>query len=64
MANTLATISNGKLVSQRALSLLVEQFPFLTSAYSDFSDASARKGDIVTTHLITAATAIAYSTTA
>ena len=62
MANTLATISNGKLVSQRALSLLVEQFPFLTSAYSDFSDASARKGDIVTTHLITAATAVAYST--
>jgi len=63
MANTLGSVSNGKAIAQRALSILVDRFPFLTQGVTDFSDVPARKGDVITTHLVSVGTASAYDTT-
>jgi len=64
MANTLGSVSNGKVIAQRALELLVENYNWISSGVSDFSDATARKGDSITTHIVTIQSASDYSTTA
>ena len=64
MANSLATTSNGKVVAQRALELLVENYSWIGSGVSDFSDATARKGDAITTHTVSIQSASDYSSTA
>lgn len=63
MANSLGTTSNGKVVAQRALELLVEQYGFVSQIVGDYSDATARKGDSITTHIISVQSAADYSTT-
>ena len=64
MANTLGSVSNGKVIAQRALELLVENYNWISSGVSDFSDATARKGDSITTHIVSIQSASDYSTTA
>jgi hypothetical protein len=64
MANTLGSVSNGKVIAQRALELLVENYNWISSGVSDFSDATARKGDTITTHIVSIQSASDYSTTA
>jgi hypothetical protein len=64
MPNTLGSVSNGKVIAQRALELLVENYNWISSGVSDFSDATARKGDSITTHIVSIQSASDYSTTA
>ena len=64
MANSLGTTSNGKVVAQRALELLVENYSWIASGVTDFSDATARKGDAITTHTVSIQSATDYSSTA
>lgn len=64
MANTLGSVSNGKVIAQRALELLVENYNWISSGVTDFSDASARKGDSITTHIVSIQSASDYSSTA
>jgi len=61
MANTLGSVSNGKVIAQRALELLVENYNWISSGVTDFSDASARKGDTITTHIVSIQCASDYS---
>ncbi|NBR72295.1 MAG: hypothetical protein EBT75_09430, partial [Proteobacteria bacterium] len=63
MANTLGSVSNGKVIAQRALELLVENYNWISSGVSDFSDATARKGDSITTHIVSIQSAADYSAT-
>lgn len=63
MANTLGSVSNGKVIAQRALELLVENYNWISSGVTDFSDASARKGDSITTHIVSIQSAADYSAT-
>lgn len=63
MANTLGSVSNGKVIAQRALELLVENYNWISSGVSDFSDATARKGDSITTHIVSIQSASDYSAT-
>lgn len=64
MANTLGSVSNGKVIAQRALELLTENYNWISAGVSDFSDATARKGDSITTHIVSIQSASDYSTTA
>jgi len=63
MANTLGSVSNGKVIAQRALELLVENYNWISSGVTDFSDASAKKGDSITTHIVSIQSASDYSAT-
>lgn len=63
MANTLGTVSNGKVVAQRALELLVDNYNWISSGVTDFSDATAKKGDSITTHIVSIQSAANYSAT-
>lgn len=63
MGNTLGSVSNGKVIAQRALELLVENYQWIGSGVTDFSDASAKKGDSITTHIVSIQSASDYSAT-
>jgi len=64
MANTFTNVSNGRAVAQRALTILIDRFPWFNgAAAANFSDVPANKGDAITTHLATIAGAGTYSTT-
>jgi hypothetical protein len=63
MANSLGTTSNGKVVAQRALELLVENYGFIRNAVTDFSDAQAKKGDSIVTHIVSVQSASDYDST-
>ena len=63
MANTLGSVSNGKVIAQRALELLVENYNWISAGVTDFSDASAKKGDSITTHIVSIQSASDYSAT-
>jgi len=63
MPNTLGSVSNGKVIAQRALELLVENYNWIGSGVTNFSDASAKKGDSITTHIVSIQSASDYSAT-
>jgi hypothetical protein len=61
MSNTLGTLASANLVSQRALSLLVEKFPLLSSIVTDFSTQEMRLGQELISHIPALMTASDYS---
>ncbi len=62
MANTLGT-ANGAIIARRALTTLLEQFPFLQQITTDFSNEPVLFNQTVYTKLPSAVSAIDYNTT-
>jgi hypothetical protein len=59
MANSFGTVATD-LIAQEALAQLVRNLQFLNNVHTDFSDANLTKGSSVTTHLVSAGSAVDF----